>query len=85
LKPRTHERTGLRAYETEGRKEKVQPIKIRKSRKSSGKNWARIPRSCQRLGILGMCNTIRMRLRQFKKSTKKHKERRTNTSFSVTQ
>ena len=33
LKPITHERTGLRAHETEGRKEKTQPVKIRKSKK----------------------------------------------------
>ena len=33
LKPKTHERTGLRAHEVEGRKEKPQPAKIRKSKR----------------------------------------------------
>ena len=79
LKPITHERTGLRAHETEGRKEKTQPVKIRKSKKVQ---WVELGWDTQ---ILGTCNTARMRLRQFKKSTKKHKERRTDTSFLVTQ
>ena len=84
LKPKTHEGTGLKAHEAEGRKEKALPTKINK-RESSGKNWAGIPRGCQGLEILETCNTARMRLRQLKKSTKKHKERRTDTSFSITQ
>ena len=32
LKPRTQERTCLRAHEMKGRKEKAQPVKIKKSR-----------------------------------------------------
>ena len=74
LKPRTHKRIGLRAYETNGRKEKAQLVKIKNERESSGKNWAKIPRGYWGFEILGTCSTARMRLRQLKKSTKKHKE-----------
>ena len=31
-KPRTHERAGLKSHEMKGRKEKAQPVKIRKSK-----------------------------------------------------
>jgi len=44
------------------------------TRWSNGKNWTRIPRDSQRLRILGMCSKVRMRLRQLKRSAKKHKE-----------
>ena len=54
-------------------------------REFSGKNWAGIPKDCQGVKILGTCNTTRMRLRQLKKSTKKHKERKIDTSFLITQ
>ena len=54
-------------------------------RKTSRKNWVGIPKGCLGLGILGAYNTARMRLRKLKKSTKKHKKQRTNTSFSIAQ
>ena len=34
FKPKTHEGIGLRAHETKGRKEKVQPANFRKSKRS---------------------------------------------------
>jgi len=37
----------------------------------SKKSWAEIPKSCQRLGIPGMCSTTEVGLRQLKGSTKK--------------
>ena len=46
LKPKTHKRTGLRAHEIEGRKEKVQSIKIRKSKKVQ---WEELSRDTQKL------------------------------------
>jgi len=46
LKPRTHERIGLRAYEMKGRKEKAQPVKIRKSK---GVQWEELGQDPQRL------------------------------------
>ena len=51
--------------------------------KSSRKNWARIPKGYQGLEILGIGSIARMRLRQFKKSTKNHNEQRTDMSFSI--
>ena len=54
-------------------------------RGSSDENWIGIPRGCQGLKVLRTCSTARIRLRQLKKSAKKHKEQRTNTSFSITQ
>ena len=41
----------------------------------SGKNWAEIPRDCQKLGILELCSKAKVGLRQFKGGAKKHKER----------
>ena len=55
------------------------------TRESSGKNWARIPRDCQELGVLRTCSKAKMRLRQLKRSAKKHKERRTNSTLLATQ
>jgi len=46
LKPKTHKRTGLRAHETKGRKEKAQPVKIRKSKKVQ---WEELGRDTQKL------------------------------------
>ena len=46
LKPKTHERIGLRAHETEGIKEKAQPIKIRKSKEVQ---WEELGWDTQRL------------------------------------
>ena len=58
---------------------------IKKSNKIQWKNWAGIPRGCQRLGILGTCSIVNVELRQFKRGTTKYKKRRTYMSFSSIQ
>ena len=37
----------------------------------SGKNWAEIPRDCQKPGVLRTCNKAGMRLRQLKRNAQK--------------
>ena len=66
-------------------RKKFSLLRSKNQRESSGKNRARIPRGYQGFGILRSCSTARMILRQLKKCTKKHKKRRTNMSFSITQ
>ena len=56
---------------------------IKKSSKIQWKNWAGIPRGCQRLEILGTCSIVG--LRQLKRSTTKYEKWRTNMSLSGTQ
>ena len=53
---------------------------IKKSSKIQWKNWAEIPKGCQRLRIFGTCSTVG--LRQLKRSATKYKKWRTNMSLS---
>ena len=80
LKPKIHERTGLRTYETKGRKKRPSLSRSDDQIEFSGKNWAGIPRGCQGLEILRTCSTTEVGLRLLKEY-QKHKERRTDVSF----
>ena len=53
-KPRTHKRTGLRAHETKGRKEKAQPIKDQKIKgRLVGRTGPGYPEAARGLGSSG--------------------------------
>ena len=70
--PKIHERKGLRAHETKGRKKRPSLPRSEDQREPSGKNWAGIPKGCQELEILEACSTAKMGLGQLKGSTKKN-------------
>lgn len=77
FKPKTHERIGLKAHETKGRKEKTQPAKIRKSKRSPViRTRPGYPGTARSSGSSGHVAKLR--------SAQKHKERRTDTSLSTT-
>ena len=62
------------------RKEKPTP-----TLKAQEKNWAKIPRDSQELGILGACNKAKLGLRQFKGACQETQGTITNMSLSAIQ
>ena len=52
LKPKTHEGTGLRAYEMKGGKKKAQPIQNQKRRESSERTGPGYPEAARGSGSL---------------------------------